>query len=348
MKVYEVNDIESFISIRGRWNDVVLRAKNTTIYDTWEWLYSNWRVIKDYNIEPLILIVEDKGSFLGGVALKMERVRKRKLSLNVIEFLADELSDINTIVVDPHHQLTTIKHILGGLLDKEWDVAILRKVLKTPIDEGKLLSKLGIKIEENEIVKPYIRLPSRWETYYRNLSRSLRKNIRRRERRLVKNGELGYLHIVKPSIKHFEAFLKLHRRRMEQLGTDTIFNKQRTVEIHKNFINSGGLGTPIIHFLMLNGEPISAQYAFSFKDTYYAHGVGMDPSYLWFSPGTLLFGRTIKYAIENGYHRYDLGLGGQLHKYRWTSEYDILYSNIVLARKEVLSIARCLLWKILS
>jgi CelD/BcsL family acetyltransferase involved in cellulose biosynthesis len=117
-----------------------------------------------------------------------------------------------------------------------------------------------------------------------------------------------------------ETFFNLHQIRWQSQKRDGVFVVQRFRDFHldvaKSFAERGWLN---LCFLTLNDEPVSAIYAFKYRNKMFNYLTGFNPKYSEYHVGHILFLYSIKNSIENGLREFDFMRGDETYKQQWNT-----------------------------
>lgn len=163
-------------------------------------------------------------------------------------------------------------------------------------------------------------LPSSFDEYLKQLSKSLRYDTRLLERSQAKGIDLSIVTPTDPSEarRALAAFFDLHLRRWRKRGLPGAFVSRRARAFHDRFVSAastaGGLRLTL---LTLDGKPIGAVYAMAAGQGTYFYQAGFDPEAKAYSPGTVLVAAAIRRAIDEGCADFDFLRGIEPYKLRW-------------------------------
>ncbi len=159
---------------------------------------------------------------------------------------------------------------------------------------------------------PYVLLPSTWEQYLESLSRTDRKELKRKFKRLdTVPHTFSVLNV--PSPEDFETFIRLHRL------SDTAKDHFMTDEM-KDFFQDL-LTTRIsgwsqkIAVLKLGTQTVASVFIFENNNQVLLYNSGYDPEQKFYSVGLMLKAWLIRYAIESGKTKVDFLRGSERYKY---------------------------------
>ncbi len=165
-----------------------------------------------------------------------------------------------------------------------------------------------------------LELPPSWEDYLAILSKSHRKQVRRLQRAYFDTGRARTIRAEAPGDleEGFRILVDLHERRWRPRGAGSVFVQGEMVRFHREaterLLESGQLR---LNWLVLDGQPVAAEYSLTGGGVLYAYQSGMAPEAEQHAPGTLAFMATLRAAIEEGYHAVDLLRGDEPYKQHW-------------------------------
>ena len=158
-------------------------------------------------------------------------------------------------------------------------------------------------------------LPSTWEEYLQTLDSKQRHEVRRKLRRLEEEGKITYRFVTdKASVPDFlEIFLKMFVESREDKANFLTpqaegFFRDLAISMAEFGLLRGGI-------LELDNKPVSAVFAFDYKDTVYLYNSGFNPNASQLSVGILSKALLIKDTIERGKKKFDFLKGAERYKY---------------------------------
>ena len=169
---------------------------------------------------------------------------------------------------------------------------------------------------------PRVLIDGSWSAYEAGLSRNLRGDVERCQRRLEEVGRVT-LDVTPTAAKLPEAFA-LELSGWQGQRKSAILSRPETAEYYDLVGRwAATRGWLRLMFLRVDDRAIAVHIAIEAGGTYFPLKGGWEPSMRAFSPGKLLIRATLKRAFETGLQRYEF-LGGEEHyKLRWaTDTYD--------------------------
>jgi CelD/BcsL family acetyltransferase involved in cellulose biosynthesis len=172
---------------------------------------------------------------------------------------------------------------------------------------------------QSESELPFVTLPGSWDDYLAARSANFRQQIRRRERKLAKLGDLRLRSASAESLEADMATLfRLHLLRWEGRGRSALADPAAQDFLRRFARAAQERGWLRLHTLELDGEPIAAFFGWRLGARYAFYQSGFDPAHADHSVGSVILAMTIRSAIEEGAHEFDMLLGTEPYKRRFT------------------------------
>jgi CelD/BcsL family acetyltransferase involved in cellulose biosynthesis len=283
------------------WTALALAGGN--VFGTAEWCETWWRHFGGRRPLRLTALRRPDGS----LAAVLPLYRAACVPARVVRMVGHGAGDECGPVCAPADRAAALEALPAALGD--WDVMLADDLLGGGRIEG--ARALGRR------PSPVVRLPAgaSWDDLLADRSRNFRREVRKRERRLARLGELRQRVATDPARldDDLDAFLALHRARW---GARSRAFAGR-VAFHRDFaalaLSRGWLR---LRFLELDGRPMAALYNLRFAGAECSYQAGRDPAFDRFSAGFLLHVLAIRDALESGAREYRLLRGGEAYKFR--------------------------------
>ena len=251
-------------------------------------------------------------------------------NLTKVEFIGSPQSDYNNLILI-EKESECLNLFLNYLIDEyaDWDYLELRDLSENATVVNSLRNMLNTEsfrpqLRERVITLcPYISLPSSTEIFLQRLKGDMRRNLRRRMRRLSEEYQVKVkTHSDFDSLKDaMHAFFKLHQKRWKTKGVPGVFAQEPVrnfhVDVAKSFAEKGWLN---LYLLTADDEPIAAIYSFDYKQKNYEYLTGFDPEYSRYAVANLLRMHVVEECIQKGLREYDLMRGDEPYKRVWGTE----------------------------
>jgi CelD/BcsL family acetyltransferase involved in cellulose biosynthesis len=172
---------------------------------------------------------------------------------------------------------------------------------------------------------PYVELTGRWEDYERSLSGNLRRNVKRRGRRLHDAGEVTVDYIEATDDERLDALLdegfRVEAAGWKGSGGTAIASRPETDRFYRDVAHwAARRGTLRLAFLRLDGRAIAFQLALEENGIYHFLKGGYDEAFHRFAPSKLLVRETLITLWQRDVQRFDF-LGPEMEwKAEWARE----------------------------
>jgi len=333
IRVAEINRFNELYELKHIWNDLLAKCKDKHIFLTWEYISTYWKHFgKERKLRLLCAMEKDK--IIGIAPLRESKfVFANSFSYNVIEPLgyrggAGHGADYTGLIL-AEKELDCFKAFLSYLVEQDdWDFIYLYDIPGTSVIP-ELLRKASKDVPMFEIIEgavcPYIPIPSSMDIFMKKLRKKFRSNLRRRMRKLERDYrkvEFKRYDEVGSVRETMRIFMKLHQKRFNAISMPGEFATKKIrnfyFEVAENFASNGWLA---LHFLIVDDDPIAADYSYYYEEKLYSALNGFDPNYSKYSPMHLLTLKVIEKCINEGVKEYDLLKGGEPYKFDYTSTY---------------------------
>jgi CelD/BcsL family acetyltransferase involved in cellulose biosynthesis len=295
---------------RAEW--ATLAAASGNVYATPEWCEA-WlqEAVPSYALQPRLFGARREDGTLAAI-LPLVLVRGRYV--RKLRFLGFGAANQLGPIAAPD-DVAAATGALARVLEKtasDWDV-----FHGESLPAGDWAARLGA-AEIHHEGSPVVRGEG-WDDYLRGRSRSLRKELGQKERRLEEHG-LSYRTVESEADldRGLDALFALHRARW---GADASPWFAGAEDFHRAFAAAAHRrGWLRLRLLELDGRPVAANYSFRFGEIEWSYQHGRDPAFEDASVGLLILGRAIREAFDEGATEFSLGPGAQAYKLRFATD----------------------------
>ncbi len=318
------------------WEDLLRRARNKSIFLTWEWLVTWWETYGENN-ELWWINVKDENRKLIGSAPFYLRKQSNGLILphRELRFIGTgaPVSPEHLDVLADHEKSAEALEAIGHYLAdryKDWDVLLLTDLTGrdvSPAAAFKLADILSIQstsvqTEDQLPSAPYIPLPDTWENYFKSLGKWLRRTVVRQRNKQTRELEMSfYVWSSKDGglDAAFDRFEKLYALRKESVQVENKFEESHGYrKFHRllasRFAERGWLN---LAFLKIGDREVACEYTFKYLETLYSYQCGFDPAFGKNNVFKVLRSYVIEDAVRQGMKEFDLLRGEEPYKYDW-------------------------------
>jgi CelD/BcsL family acetyltransferase involved in cellulose biosynthesis len=158
-----------------------------------------------------------------------------------------------------------------------------------------------------------------WDDYLATRSAKLRKRLRYLDRALRREGEVNVREISDEADLRgaLATLFELHDRRWEGRGGSSLAESGRV--FHRRFAAAAlAQGWLRLRILEIDAAPAAVLYGWRLGPSYAFYQGGFDPAWASHSVGTVLLADTIRAAVEEGAQEFDMLLGDEPYKLRFT------------------------------
>lgn len=329
-----------FSALASEWNDLLARSRYDTFFLSHEWQSVWWQQLGAGELwilafyqgeceEPADAASPSSGaSGLVGIAPFYLNEHQRgkwtgKRSLKLVGCV--EVSDFLDIIIAAGWEKQVYYCLLDWLQSEEapaWDYLDLCNLPEDSLSYKALPSifrKAGLKVEvDQEDVAPHVHLPARYENYLMQIDKKQRHEIRRKQRRVERELEVGFTLIqsMEALQEAMDEFLRLQRMSRPDKESFMTPHMERFFRVMAGrMLETGHLH---LSFLSLNGENAAALLSFEYKKELLLYNSGYDTEkWAGYSPGWVLLGYVIQHAIVRGIEVFDFLQGDEEYKYRF-------------------------------
>ncbi len=318
----------AFLDLKGEWNDLLHRSRFDTIFLTWEWQEVWWRCLGAARGPLYLLSARGDEGPVGILPLYLTAEEDGNV-LHVVGCI--EVADYLDLILESGAEEAVYPAFLDWLADAgtapAWDLLNLCNQPDASLSHS-LLPELArargwTADVAQEDVCPIIELPTGeddgWETYLAGLDKKERHEIRRKMRRAEREiPDLAFRVVTggEDLPAAMDDFLRLHRLSSadkDDFMTDDMegfFREMAAVTAEQGWLR--------LFFLDADGEAVSTYFCFAYGGDMLVYNSGYDPAFNpQLSLGWVLLSRTIQYAIEEGYRRFDFLQGDEDYKHRF-------------------------------
>ncbi|WP_197442839.1 GNAT family N-acetyltransferase [Lignipirellula cremea] len=323
MHIDLITDDASLAGLAGEWDSLTRDVP----FRSFAWLSTWWKHYHEG--ELFVLAVRDEQNTLIGLApWRRSRHAGRGKVLQFLgsgEVCSDYLSLLTTS--DTAEAATTAVASWLTRNNREWDVLELAGVSTSDCVAAKLVGNLvdnGNAVNRKEADNCWrIELPDNWDDYLAALSKSHRKQIRRLWKNAFESGRAQLHTASSPEElqRGMEILVDQHQRRRRSLGEPGCFaSKAFSGFLHEAAERMFPTGQIELHWVEVEGRPVTAEIHLSGGGVSYAYQSGVDPDYLHEESGRLIMIATIRRAMEQGRRAFDFCRGDEPYKAHFRAE----------------------------
>ncbi|OFW15153.1 MAG: hypothetical protein A3F70_01520 [Acidobacteria bacterium RIFCSPLOWO2_12_FULL_67_14] len=325
-----IGDAAALAAVRAQWNALLSASAADGPFLTWEWLHAWWTHLRGRAALHAVAVWD--GPDLIAVA-PLRRVPGALGLFPRLEFLGtgEAGSDYLDLIVRPGCEDVAVPAIADRV------AALGVPLLLDHLPHGSLSSRLATELEgagwSTSIVPgglcPVIDLAGHtWDSYLATLGSAHRANVRRRLRGLEQQFHTRFERVTTEAQRReaLAALYRFHEHRFETQGGSTAFHTRALRAFHDEATRLAlERGTLRMYTLLLDDTTAAVMYGFAHNRQFYFYQHGFDDRYERHSIGLVLMARTIRAAIDERLHAFDLLWGTERYKQLWTRDVRTLH-----------------------
>lgn len=331
MKFELHRDAAVFTQLQDEWNALVEHCATQVLFLRAEYQAAWWagRGGGEWpQAELLVVTARDEAGALVGVAPLFHAAnRDGRPALLLVGSI--EISDYLDFIVGRAAAAEFCTGLLARLTEADvpaWEVLDLYNVPATSPTRAALAqaaAQCGWAAGEQLLQPvPVIHLPGDWETYLTTMvEKKERQEIKRKIRRAEGGDDKVSWYVVtgdaadgRNLTAEVDAFIEMmsHNREKAAFLTPAMRDQMRTLALAM-----GKAGWLRLAFLEVNGEKAAAYLLFDYANRLWIYNSALDPRFNALSPGWVLLGYLLYWAIENKRAAFDFLRGDEDYKFRF-------------------------------
>lgn len=311
-----ITNLEALDGIEAEWRPLAELRGNAFI--TPEWFRAWWGAYGEGH-RPAVVVARDRGGAIAGV-LPLVRSQGRP---RLLRFAGANLGDLfHPAAREADEEAVAVA--ARTALDAAGESTIVLDYAPASGTWPQALASGGrcrfSEIEQRRADLPFVATEGTWEDYLGTRSKKFRKRLRYLERSLSREHRVGVREVRESGELEaaFARFFELHDKRFGERGGSSLASPAARA-MHKEFmaavLEQGWLR---LRFLEVDGRAVASLYGWRLGPRYAFYQGGFDPDWSRHSVGTLLVAATLRSAIEEGAEEFDMLLGREAYKARFT------------------------------
>jgi CelD/BcsL family acetyltransferase involved in cellulose biosynthesis len=335
MQISVINNFDQLDEIKSHWDAVYTADTNCQVFSSWTWM-RGWLELQSNSWIVLAVQSNDEKTYVAFLPLVTKIINTFNINLYYKLCMGGHGdADHTGFICLPQYEEQAIEAFAIYIQQHlQWDEFYMNDVLDKRLDlflKYFDLQKLSVQ-KSTGVGCPYIPLPDNWETYLQDYAgKWLRRDLRRALRKLESNENLQIRYLNADNLdEQIETLLFLNQSRW---GVMPEKNKSFFSSLFQHCYRSNILWSCV---LLHENVPIAALIGFVeySKKNFMAYMIGHDDKYEKLKPGKILYGYSIKYAIENGFNVYDLGRGNYDYKYEFGAK-ECFNTNVWIRQRNI-------------
>lgn len=311
-----VDSIEGFQGLREDWNELYNECHSTTIFSSWDWMFTWWEVFnKSINSQLFILTLYENKKLIGLAPFHINETFPKSLVqgrtlcfIGCGEEAQDKIvSQYSDFIVKPENKEKMISSVSRYLYESKnkWDFADFQFLL-----EGSFISECfgsqKYKVSTNLSLygnRFYIPEMKNFDDFQNQMGNRWSKMLKKKSRKLDNDGQITIESSsdIESAKNAFKKLVDMHEARWENRSVVGIFESDLFNEFHLKILERlVSQKKAFINTLCLDGEALASYYYFIDKSQihYYQSGFYSENANKY-SPLFILVCKEIGLAIEN-------------------------------------------------
>ncbi len=312
--------------IDEEWKLILMKRPNPNPFLTPLWA-KVWLKHFGETLERKVFLFRDDTGVLQGVGYFIESIREGKKGLTLLG--SQDVWDYRDLVILPGREEEIFRKLAVLAKENDWGYIELNSIAESsstvrffPMAMESLGFRVTREVEETVI---NLSLPPAWEKFLEGLSAKDRHELRRKIRRIEREGSCERVRVTDLSSieDKMGIFLDLHRKsRHDKSEFMSPPMESYFRDLAKGLLIEGWLD---LSFLRFQGKEVAAFFSFDFEGTKYVYNSGYDPYFSWYSPGIVLSAYCIQDAIEKGMKSLNFLRGREDYKYHLGGREELNY-----------------------
>ncbi len=322
--IRSVTSMDEWLSLSSAWSNLLTESNSSTIFLTWEWLYSWSEVCLEKDRQLFILAFYEKSSLVGVAPFYLQKRKFGLFPVREIRFLGtpESGSDYLDIVAKKGHEYdvsNALYDYLQGEARSGWDQLHLTDMRADSLFLLHFMNRLDEEGRYAELKRsaycPGVQLPDNESDLYSMLSTGWRKKFKQDMRVSKRDHDMSHVVFVGSEVEgQLEHFFQMYEEISGWSGV-------QTHSILKKLMKKYDDAMPFqLDYLFLDGKPLAALFHFKFNQIVSMYLMAVDKKHNpKVSLGNLLVGYSILDAISAGHKFYDFLKGDERYKFHWSN-----------------------------
>lgn len=322
LRLEVIEETARLLPLTDQWNGLVERAATRTVFQTFEWYLSWWRIFGAGARLRIGLAWE--GDRLVGIApLMVRQAWVGGLRLRVLEFIGTGPSDYADFIVEAERP-AVLEALLGQLLrsDVDWELMALENLPAASPTAARLetfFGRQGLRLHRQIACEcPAYCFGDRAEDEKVTRKKSLRRHFNYFQR----TGQLEFQHCRDRDeiLGLLDSFFDQHIRRRALTEDASSFHDEQRRAYYREMVQTlWPTGWLLFSVVRLDGRPIAFHLGFEYAGTMIWYKPTFEPELAQHSPGEVLIKYLFEDAIARGLREFDFTVGSEDFKYRFAN-----------------------------
>lgn len=329
IRVSIIADFAALEPRRAEWNGLVERSATSTVFQTYEFHASWWKVF-GAGKRLLVLLAESGGKLVGIAPLMVTEHALLFGRQRVVQFIGARSFDYADFMVD-RSRPDALAALLDRLLDHEdgFSLLSLRDIPGTSPTINELRRHAASRHRHADIRVLY-EAPTRLLNDPPADRKLLnKKSLKRHYNHFRKSGRLEFRHSagVEEALAWLEILFRQHVGRRARTDSPSLFLDERMRAFYRELVLAlEPQGWLLFSVVLFNGEPIATHLGFRYGERIIWYKPAFDMDCAKHSPGEVLIRCLLEYAMDSKAGEFDFTVGEEAFKYRFANHVRVNYA----------------------
>lgn len=326
MQLKIITSHEEFNTIAANWNQLLATSATNVPFLHQEYLSAWWQMLGggEWQHGELYIVAaqNEDGQLLAAAPLFLTKYATGERALMFLGSF--EISDYLDFIAPADQLAPFLEALLTHLTGPDapaWDILDFYNLL----EDSKTLTALKTIAEKHDLnytqeqlqPAPRIKLANDWEDYLAELEGKQRREIRRKMKRAATHFEPVTWYIVEDETSLDAEIDALFMLMNTAADKDTFLTQVMSAQMRSVIHAAFQAGWLQLAFIEVGGEKAAAYLNFDYDNQIWVYNSGINLKYRELSPGWVLLGHLIQWAIDNGRTTFDMMRGDEIYKYRF-------------------------------
>jgi CelD/BcsL family acetyltransferase involved in cellulose biosynthesis len=337
LRISLIDQFDALESRRAEWDALVARSTTPTIFQTYEWHESWWRVF-GAEYELWVLLAEADGELVGIAPLMLSRRRVHGVRRRVLEFIGAPLGSDYCDFIVAQDRPEVLKQLLASLYARrdQWDLLLCSEIP----DSSPTVKAIPAFFDARHSASVIMRLNEAPTCVFENpdedRKRIKKKDIQAHHNYYKRNGKLEFKDLtdaeeIKP---YLDTFFAQHIARRAQMEEPSQFLDPRRRTFYQKAIESlAPMGGVVFSILFFEEAPIAFHLGFALANRIVSYTPTFDLAHAKHGPGQVLLKHLLEDALEHKVSEFDFSIGEEPYKYRFANRIRHTYAINVYRRR---------------
>lgn len=321
-----VSVVEEFAALaprKAQWNALVQRSCTNTVFQTYEFHASWWKVFGGADTRALVLLAECDGELVGIAPLMVSERSFLGRRQRVVQFIGARSFDYCDFIIDagrPDVLPLLLAHVTHG--EGAFDVLYLRDIPDYSRSIAGLqgfFARHPFPLDTRVLYEAPTRLFND-ATADRQLPN--KKSLKRHHNYFQRTGKLEFrdLRSAGEVAPYLDRFFEQHVKRRAVTDTPSLFRADAMRRFFRELASTlAPQGWLLFSVVVFDDEPIAMHFGFEYAGRIIWYKPAFEMDYAKHSPGEVLIRHLLEYALEHKVQELDFTIGEEPFKYRFAN-----------------------------